>query len=334
MINDEFESKLQEFTVWALTIGRYSESTVKRSVRRIRELSKKINVMNPSQKEILSFFAKMRERGTKPHTLNNMRKDLNAWFRFLNIKIELPKYKEPPSPDPWIPTDEEVLRILKASEFGEKGIALRNKLIVELLFFTGIRIGELIKINLEDLREDGIRIRSEKGEAERFIGLPQEMINDFQKYIQYYRYPSDTTALFTTKNGRISYQYVRNILKRIGNRANVPRFHAHSARHWCATAFLKGFFGDSPMDIRMVQILLGHKSLKTTERYTHLSQEMVAEEVKKRLSKFFLNFKIINKKMNPLLHQVGPIGFEPTTFRLSAGCSNQAKLRPLFKVNE
>jgi len=162
MINDEFESKLQEFTVWALTIGRYSESTVKRSVRRIRELSKKINIMNPSQKEILSFFAKMRERGTKPHTLNNMRKDLNAWFRFLNIKIELPKYKEPPSPDPWIPTDEEVLRILKASEFGEKGIALRNKLIVELLFFTGIRIGELIKINLEDLREDGIRNKIRK----------------------------------------------------------------------------------------------------------------------------------------------------------------------------
>ncbi len=66
---------------------------------------------------------------------------------------------------------------------------MRNKLITELLFFGGIRIGELIKINLEDLRGDGIKIRSEKGEAERFMGLPEEMMKGIKTYIEYYRNP-------------------------------------------------------------------------------------------------------------------------------------------------
>ncbi len=311
MDQEIFEQKLQEYRIWAITIGRYSESTVERSVRRIKELSKKINIFNPSQKEILNFFAKLKERGVKPHTMNNMRKDLQAWFRFLGIKIEIPKFKEPPIPEPWIPTDQEVLNILKASEWGDRGIAMRNKLITELLFFGGIRIGELIKINLEDLRDNGIRIRSEKGEAERFIGLPEEIMKDIKTYIQYYRNPSDPTALFTTKKGRMSYQYIRNLVKRIGARAGVPRFHAHSARHWCATALLKGFFG-TPLDIRMVQIHLGHRSLRTTERYTHVSQQEVAEEVRKRISAFFLKKDDGFKKVNPHMHQVGPAGFEPT----------------------
>jgi len=52
----------------------------------------------------------------------------------------------------------------------------------------------------------------------------------------------------------MSYHYVRNILRQIGARAGVPRFHAHAARHWCAIALLRGIFGQKPLDIRMVQI--------------------------------------------------------------------------------
>ncbi len=286
-MSDDLEGKLQEFEVWALTEGRYAQSTVQRAKRRIRELSKKIDVMNPKQSEILKFFASEKSRGVKPHTLNNQRKDLEAWFRFLGIRMDLPRFKEPPLPDPWIPSDEEVLRILKASEYGDKASGMRNRVIMGLLFFGGIRIGELININLGDIRENGIRIRSEKGEAERFIGLPDKLMQDIRTYIDYYRYPSDNYALFTTRNGRISYQYARNILKRIGERAGVPMFHAHSARHWCATALIRGSMGQ-PLDIRMVQIHLGHRSLKTTQRYTNVTQEEVAKEVRKRVNEFFL----------------------------------------------
>ncbi|WP_075057054.1 tyrosine-type recombinase/integrase [Thermogymnomonas acidicola] len=217
--------------------------------------------------------------------------------------MDLPKFKEPPLPDPWIPADEEVKRIISAAgNSGDMGSSSRNKVIVELLFFGGIRIGELISINLEDIRSTGIRIRSEKGEAERIIGLPTEVMNEIREYIEYYRYNSDPAALFTTRRGgRMSYHYVRNILGRIGARAGVPRFHAHAARHRCATALLRGIFGQKPLDIRMVQIHLGHRSLRTTERYTHITQEEVAEQVRERLTQFFqFDEKVI--QMHESLH--------------------------------
>ena len=77
---------------------------------------------------------------------------------------------------------------------------------------------------------------------------------EIQGLIEYYRYNSDTAALFTTRRKRMSYHYVRNILRQIGARAGVPRFHAHAARHWCAIALLRGIFGHKPLDICMVQI--------------------------------------------------------------------------------
>ncbi|EQB65697.1 MAG: hypothetical protein AMDU3_IPLC00002G0334 [Thermoplasmatales archaeon I-plasma] len=75
----------------------------------------------------------------------------------------------------------------------------------------------------------------------------------------------------------MSYHYVRNILRQIGARGGVPRFHAHAARLWCATALLRGIFGQKPLDIRMVQIHLDHKSPKTTQRYTHVCRLEVSD---------------------------------------------------------
>ena len=122
---------------------------------------------------------------------------------------------------------------------------------------------------------------------------------EIQGLIEYYRYNSDTAALFTTRRRRMSYHYVRNILRQIGARAGVPRFHAHAARHWCAIALLRGIFGHKPLDICMVQIHLGHKSLKTTQRYTHVSQLEVADQVQKWLGKFFRG----DEKMNEVLER-------------------------------
>ena len=295
-MNEDIESKLQEFRIWALTVGRYSPSTVQRMVRRVNEFSGSIDLLKPDQGKILDIFAREVQQGKKPHTLNNQRKDLAAWMRFLGINMKLPVFREPPLPDPWIPTDGEVKRILSAAgKSGDRTSSSRNTIVVELLFFGGIRIGELIQINVGDLREKGIRIRSEKGEAERIIGLPAEMIRRIEEFISLYRYNSDPSALFTTRNGRVTYSYLRNVLRRIGARAGVSRFHAHAARHWCATALLRGIFGQKPLDIRMVQIHLGHRSLRTTQRYTHITQEEVAEQVRDRLSDFFQGDEPVTK---------------------------------------
>ena len=283
------DSKLQEFRIWAMTLGRYSPSTVKRAVRRIRSFSRVMDLFNPNQEKLLNFFASEIEKGVKPHTINNQRKDLAAWFRFLNISIEMPKIREPPVPDPWIPSDDEAMALMNAASklSRRKEINLRNSIIAYLAFFGGIRVGEMVQINVNDLMDNGIRIRSEKGEAERIIGLPDEILEDVRRYIRDYRPSSDPTALFTTPRGRMTYDYVRNLVKRIGAFTGIRKFHWHAARHWCATALLKGYRGAKPMDIRMVQIHLGHRSLRTTQRYTHVSQHEVAEVVRSRIGEIF-----------------------------------------------
>ena len=123
-------------------------------------------------------------------------------------------------------------------------------------------------------------VRSEKGEVPRIVGLSDEILNDIQDYMKLYRYNSDTKALFTTARGRITYPYARKRIKDIGAKAGVPRFHPHSARHKCATMLLLGYRGTIPLDIRMVQIHMGHVSLSTTQQYTHVTTESVANKVR------------------------------------------------------
>ena len=311
---DALNEQLKKFRIWALTQGRYAPSTTERMGRRIASLSKAFDMLELDEDAVLVYFAKRRENGAKTQTLNSDRKAVVAWARYRNFALNLPRFREAPSPDPWIPTDDEVMLLLKtASKTRERGVGERNRTILELLFFGGIRIGELVKINLDDIRADGIRIRSEKHEPERTVGLPAEMMSGINDYVTHYRMQSDPSALITTVSGRMGYNYARNTIKRIAYAAGVPRFHAHAARHWCATSLLKGMLGSQPLDIRMVQIHLGHLSLRTTQRYTHLKQEEVAREVRKRLAEIFRNGA---KMTEPNMNHMGPVGFEPTTIWL------------------
>ena len=107
-----------------------------------------------------------------------------------------------------------------------------------------------------------------------------KVIQSLNNYVTNYRHTTDPKALFTTKSGRITYPYARKRIKEIGAKAGVPRFHAHATRHKCATMLILGYRGSIPVDIRQVQIHLGHSSLATIQRYTHVTSETVANSIK------------------------------------------------------
>lgn len=71
------------------------------------------------------------------------------------------------------------------------------------------------------------------------IGLPDSLVDRLSVYVDRYRIASDDHAMFTTLKGRLNYDRARNLIKRIAIRAGVPKFHAHAARHWCATTLLR-----------------------------------------------------------------------------------------------
>ena len=302
--NPELEAKLLEYRQWARTYGGYhATSTIPKQIRTIRRFGEICDMLNPKAgvNEVLDELVKESDRGIKPQTLNHVIYDLEAWARFLGQPINIPRFKASRSQEPWIPTDEDVVKIRKAAaSFGDRANASRNSCMVDLLFAGGMRIGELIRINLEHVDGNLLTIMSEKGEAPRIIGLPQSLAERLHEYIDKYRSKTDPVALFTTGKGRMNYGWARNIIKLIAKRAGIPKFHAHAARHWCATALLRDGKDGRHLDIREVQIHLGHASLASTQVYTHIKSRDVAERASEHMGEFFRMNEISVNDANPM----------------------------------
>ena len=152
---------------------------------------------------------------------------------------------------------------LKTGLFSE----LRAVLMIELLYSCGLRVSELVGINVKDLdlNEGFVRVLG-KGGKTRFSPIGKSALNVLQTYLTR-REVSDSDALFLNKKEhRISPRSVQNIVKKraleVGVAINV---HPHMLRHAAATHFLQ-----SSHDLRTVQEFLGHKSIKSTQVYTHL----------------------------------------------------------------
>ena len=152
---------------------------------------------------------------------------------------------------------------LKTGHYSE----LRAVLMIELLYSCGLRVSELVGINTKDLdvNEGFVRVMGKGGKA-RFSPIGSSAINVLETYLTK-RPESESDALFLNqKDLRISTRSVQNIVKKraldVGVSINV---HPHMLRHAAATHFLQ-----SSHDLRTVQEFLGHKSIKSTQIYTHL----------------------------------------------------------------
>ena len=144
---------------------------------------------------------------------------------------------------------------------------LRAVLMIELLYSCALRVSELVGINLEDIDMDEgfVKVMGKGGNA-RFSPMGQTTVDVLKRYIKQ-RPNCATNALFINQNNtRISTRTVQNVVKKralqVGISINV---HPHMLRHAAATHFLQ-----SSHDLRTVQEFLGHKSIKSTQVYTHL----------------------------------------------------------------
>jgi integrase/recombinase XerC len=156
-------------------------------------------------------------------------------------------------------------------------IGARNKAMMELMYATGIRVGELVSLDLDDvdLNESFVKVFG-KGSKERFVPMGTVAGQALAYYIDYKRgllggkNHQSTDALFLNRfGGRLSTRSVRNILnKYVEEVAISQKVSPHTLRHTFATHLLEG-----GADLRSVQEMLGHVKLSTTQVYTHLSRE-------------------------------------------------------------
>lgn len=183
--------------------------------------------------------------------------------------IENPKIKKPlPKP---VTVDEAFL--LCDKDFGDDGTAIRNRAMCELLYASGIRISELVNLNVDnvDITNRLIRVMG-KGKKERVVPIHQACADLLLVWINEHRddFVSDALnekALFLGERGvRIHARVVRAMLAKLGVDLDINHsLHPHRLRHAYATHML-----ESGADLRGIQELLGHQTISTTERYTEV----------------------------------------------------------------
>ena len=176
---------------------------------------------------------------------------------------------------------EDVTRLLDAACKDSGNEARRDAAILELLYATGLRVGELVSLNVKDIDLQGSYIRCwGKGSKERIVHLYPKAVKELKQYMTHTRpnflkNRNGETALFVNHRGeRLTRQWVWNILKNYGAKAGIQQqITPHTLRHSFATHLL-----ENGASLRHVQELLGHSSISTTQVYTHLTGHQLHKE--------------------------------------------------------
>ncbi|HEC1767379.1 TPA: tyrosine-type recombinase/integrase [Campylobacter lari] len=226
---------------------------------------------------VINFFAfldKQNEEDQKAHIFDI---NLKNWAGISGSKgVKLPEYMN----------EDEVSKFLDAIDNTDfKSNTIRNRLIIKIIIFTGIRVSEAINIKLKDISEENdlyiIRIRA-KGNKYRVVMIKKELIEHLLKDVKV-NYLSCDGLLFVNRNGKaLTQAYVSRIIEQILFKAGIRKQKngAHMLRHTFATLLYK-----KQKDLVLVQEALGHASLNTSRIYTHFDNEKLklAAEVAKKL---------------------------------------------------
>ena len=270
--------QIEDFVSYLSVEKNYAENTISSYERDLLKFSSFLNKKGFNEsKEIDSdtlnlFIMELRNASTSGKSLKRYLSSIRVFFTFLMerdeleinpaLSIKTPKI-ERDLPKTIDFDDLKKMMTIKSSKYKE----LRSVLMIELLYSCALRVSELVGINLEDIdmNEGFVKVMGKGGKA-RFSPMGQTTIEVLKRYVKQ-RPNCNTDALFINqKNLRISTRTVQNIVKNraleVGVSINV---HPHMLRHAAATHFLQ-----SSHDLRTVQEFLGHKSIKSTQVYTHL----------------------------------------------------------------
>jgi integrase/recombinase XerC len=238
-----------------------------------------INVENIGNLIIRGYLGLLHKQEMKKTSIARKLSSIRSFFKFLakhgvisenpTESVLTPKQEKP---IPKYLSVDDMFRLLdsvKPSDMTGK----RNRAILETLYSTGIRVSELVGLSFSDVNFSGKTIRvTGKGNKERIVpigGKALAAIQDYRDSLHQARIPTNQRSpLFLNKNkGRLTTRSVARILDTAAREAGIAVPVApHDLRHSFATHML-----DAGLDLRMVQELLGHKQLSTTQRYTHVS---------------------------------------------------------------
>ena len=251
--------------------------------RVLAEDSKSIETAEKS--DLLTFIAGRVEGGAKPRSTARKLSSFRRFFRYImregmrdtdpTADIEMPRIGRSL---PKTLSEDEVESLLNAPNTDEP-LGHRDRAMLELLYATGLRVSELINLRQSQVNfNQGVLRIIGKGDRERLIPLGDESQRWLKDFIDGPRMEilleRQTDYLFPTRRGdRMTRQAFWHIIKRYAEKASIrKKMSPHSLRHAFATHLL-----NRGADLRVVQLLLGHSDLSTTQIYTHVARERLKD---------------------------------------------------------
>jgi integrase/recombinase XerD len=242
-------------------------------------------ITEAERSDVLGFIAERAKGGARPRSSARQLSSFRRFFRWLvrergtgedpTAQISMPKIGRPL---PKSLSEDEVESLLDAPDTTE-ALGHRDRTMLEVLYATGLRVTELVSLRLGqvNLNQGVVRVTG-KGGRERLIPLGEESLEWLQQFIAGPReeilLEKQTDYAFPTRRGdRMTRQAFWHIIKRYTERAGITQpLSPHTLRHAFATHLL-----NHGADLRVVQMLLGHSDLSTTQIYTHVARERLRD---------------------------------------------------------
>lgn len=241
-----------------------------------------IQVDTVTSDDIRTFLHGLDQQGEKPSSLARKLACLRSFFRFLVREEQLStnpteSVRSPklPKPLPRVLTKDDAAALMEFPT-GQSTLSLRDRALLETMYSTGARVSEVVGINLDDLNEtDGIVCLRGKGRKERIVPIGDMAIRAIREYRKSLKPPArrvhpSAPMFLNHRGGRITTRSVARMVSRYSSRLPSGAVSPHALRHSYATHLL-----DEGADLRSIQEMLGHASLSTTQKYTHLAMDQL-----------------------------------------------------------
>ncbi|HEY8350402.1 MAG TPA: site-specific tyrosine recombinase XerD [Clostridiales bacterium] len=246
------------------------------------------NIANTNKTTVITYLLYLQKKGRATSTISRNLASIRSFYQYISkcklidhdptAELESPKVEKKL---PQILSPEEVELLLEQPQCVDlKGY--RDKAMLELLYATGIRVSELIQLDIDDLNIDMAYIRCCKGTRERMIPIGSMAINALKEYLSKSRpllvQNEDEKALFVNINGsRLTRQGFWKIIKQYKNQAKISKdITPHTLRHSFAAHLL-----ENGADLRSIQEMLGHSDISSTQVYAQIAKNRIKEIYKK-----------------------------------------------------
>jgi len=257
-------------------------------------------------RKYMSFLHRKNKKSSIARKISTLR----SFFKYLIREQVIPsnpaKSVSSPKVEKTLPTTltvDEAFRLMespksvpeKSSEMSKQN-SVRDRAILELLYSSGLRVSELVGLNLNQLDSDlGIVRVMGKGRKERIVPVGVKAIDALETYLEGRGgLTGDAPIFINPTGGRLTARTVGRLIKKYTRHSGIFRkVSPHSLRHTFATHLL-----DAGADIREIQEMLGHSSLSTTQRYTHVSMGKLMEVYDKAHPRSFKNVSQKSKENN------------------------------------